>query len=134
MDLTIKELREWTVENTPRIAREMGLPHWRIVTYYQRLDCGDDGFQPLMRVRVKPEYERAAVTIDLDACTDLDSIDEFEEHLCHEFCHIALSPLYHAKAVALELIPPEGQEAFLEIWQRSEEMAVRNIERLRRDK
>lgn len=125
--MTYDAVKSWVEGNIERKMRELGVPHWRIEVNYTRLDAADDGFQSILQVRRRPEYERA--TIDID-CHHVDDEKALAEYIDHELMHIVHSPFHLFYRLVWEMLPESKRGVLNEAYSHAEEMTVRNMERM----
>ena len=121
------EVKAWVDENAERLKLELGLDHWRLVINHDGLPPGEDGAIRAMTVKTKPEYERATIWINFDAIEDT---GELEYHFRHELLHLMHAPFDLIYGPMYEMFTEEQIRVVNVMWNRAEELTVRNLERM----
>lgn len=119
-------VQKWVDKNAERIKQEFGLDNWRLVINIENLDPAKDGSISAMRVKWKPEYERATIWINFN---EIPNEEELAYHFRHELMHIMHSPFELVWRSLWEIFTEDEAKIFGELWTQAEELTVRNLER-----
>ena len=118
--MEVSELKKWCDENTDRILKECGLPHWSLGIIFEQNEDAEHGAQ----CYAYPKYERAKFVLNAPNIVDA------EEVFRHEVFHLLHSPFEFYRNVINTLIPDDSKAAVDEVWSMASELTVKNIERM----
>lgn len=115
------KVKEWVGANLERLMAQCGIPHWRVVVWYDALDEATAECSPRLK------YESARITIDP---ARIDDIEELERVLRHELFHIVHSPFHILWDAVAQTFTQEQCDIFNQLWSYAQEMTVKNLERM----